>query len=73
MANAYERAIYDELGYEIAQQLKDTDCKFVVKIETLQFTFTNCPVPILNKILEVKKIKGERSILNEFVPFELLI
>ncbi len=71
MANEYERAIYKELGSEITQQLKDGNCKFVVSHKSLKYTFLDCPMSLINQILEAKKAKGPKSILNEFVPGEI--
>ena len=71
MANEYERAIYQELGPEITQQLKDGNCKFVVSHKSLKYTFLDCPMSLLNQILEVKKAKGPKSILNEFISDEI--
>jgi hypothetical protein len=71
MANLYEKAIYEELGPEITQQLKDGNCKFVVSHKSLKFTFLDCPMALINQILEVKKAKGEQSILNEYVHSDI--
>jgi hypothetical protein len=65
---AYENAIYKELGKDIAKQLNDLICDIVVDVETLTYTFQNCPKYLIKKILELKKAKGEISILNEYIP-----
>jgi hypothetical protein len=71
MASIYEKAIYAELGPEITQQLKDSNCKFVVSHKSLKFTFLDCPIALISQIIEVKNAKGEQSILHEFVPSEI--
>jgi len=65
---AYEKAIYKELGIDIANQLNELICNIIIDVETLTYTFQNCPKYLVNKILELKQAKGECSILNEYVP-----
>jgi len=67
MPKFYQKAIYDELGYDISKQLNEANCKFVVNYKDLTYTFLDCPEPLLKQILEVKKAKGPGSILNEFI------
>jgi hypothetical protein len=64
----YERGIYNELGETIAHELKKSRCKFAVNVDNLTYTFINCPPDLVNKILKIKKLKGESSVLHEFIP-----
>ena len=68
MTGYYERAIYDELGIDIANELKKNHHQFVVNYDNATYTFLRCPKLLMTKILQIKKDKGARSILNEFVP-----
>ena len=68
MSNAYEHGIYRELGEEITAELKHAHCQFVVNYDTLTYTFLNCPKSLVEKIQAMQQIKGEASILNEFIP-----
>ncbi|MDB5142591.1 MAG: hypothetical protein JWQ66_1304 [Mucilaginibacter sp.] len=68
MPRFYEKAIYLELGEDIGNALKENHCKFIVNYENVTFTFSDCPLSLLKKIIRVKKSRGEGSILNEFSP-----
>jgi hypothetical protein len=68
MTTFYEKGIYNELGETIARELKENGCKFEVNLENLTYTFINCPTAVVNKILKIKELKGEVSVLNEFIP-----
>jgi len=68
MSHYYEKAIYSELGIEIANELRENDYSFAVNYSDATYTFLNCPKALLAKILKVKNDKGKNSILNEFVP-----
>ena len=62
----YKRAIYIELGPELAQKIIDSDCGFELNVDTLEYTFSNCPQYLLTQVLEKKRSKGSGSILHEF-------
>lgn len=68
MTYYYKRAVYNELGIEIANELQLNDYKFAVNYDDATYTFLNCPKLLLAKILKVKLEKGKNSILNEFLP-----
>jgi hypothetical protein len=68
MTTFYEKGIYNELGATIAHALKENGCKFEVNLDNLTYTFINCPTDVVNKILKIKELKGEVSVLNEFIP-----
>jgi len=68
MIQAYEIAILEELGEDIAKELIDSNYDIVINIETLTYTFKNCPVRLAKKILKLKTAHGEISILNEYRP-----
>lgn len=67
MMTFYEKGIYNELGETIARELKENGCKFEVNLDNLTYTFINCPTDVVNKILKIKELKGEASVLNEFI------
>jgi len=66
MPRFYEKAIYEELGEDIGNELKENHCKIIVNYENVTYTFSDCPNSLLEKIIKIKKLKGEGSILNEF-------
>ena len=68
MPKYYEKAIYDELGFAISKQLIEANCRFTINYEDATYTFADCPETLVEQILEVKKLKGSGSILNEFIP-----
>jgi len=68
MSRYYEKAVHDELGIEIANELKENHYQFIVNYDNATYTFLHCPKLLMAKILKVKKDKGAQSILNEFVP-----
>lgn len=72
MKPAYEIAIYQELGADIAKQLNDLNCDIVIDVATLTYKFSNCPEFLSDKIMALKVSKGECSILNEYIPEAIL-
>ncbi|HTD39411.1 MAG TPA: hypothetical protein VK671_02235 [Mucilaginibacter sp.] len=68
MPGIYEKAIHQELGECIENELKRNHCKIIVNCDNMTYTFSKCPEYLLEKINEVKKSKGKSSILNEFSP-----
>jgi hypothetical protein len=68
MKQLYEIAIYKELGEDITKLLIDFHCDIFINVETLTYTFQNCPKRLVQRILELKEAKGEISLLNEYIP-----
>jgi hypothetical protein len=68
MPGYYKKAIYQELGDDIGKELKKNRCEIVINYEDLTYNFSDCPDSLLEKIIKVKKSKGENSVLNEFRP-----
>ncbi len=66
MPEFYEKTIYEELGEDIGNELKENHCKMIVNHEHVTYTFSDCSDSLSEKIIEVKKLKGEGSILNDF-------
>lgn len=67
MKERYKEAILLELGTKIAKELIKNKCEFVVNTDNLTFSFLNCPADLLEQVLEMKILKGEHSILDEFI------